>query len=341
PYKRLFKEGLASVMVAHLNVPALESRTGYPSSISKSIVTDLLQNKLKFKELIFTDALNMKRASNFKRPGEIDLEAFLAGNDILLFPENVTVAIEKIKEVLENETLSEKRLEHSVKKILQYKYKAGLNKYQPINLENLAKDLNGSENEALHYKLMQNALTVLKNKNEILPIKDIENQKIAYFKLGDDYETDFVETLRKYTDITVVEEDSLGLTGVLEKLKGYSTVIVGYHKSNSHAWRKHDFSTKELTWLYEIARTNNVILTVFARPYSLMAVQTFENIEGVVVSYQNNKVAQQLTAQLIFGSNQAKGKLPVSIGGDFVVGYGLETKTIDRLGFDIPENVGM
>src|SRR5690606_19040546 len=223
----------------------------------------------------------------------------------------------------------------------QYKYKAGLNKYQPINLENLAKDLNGSENEALHYKLMQNALTVLKNKNEILPIKDIENQKIAYFKLGDDYETDFVETLRKYTDITVVEEDSLGLTGVLEKLKGYSTVIVGYHKSNSHAWRKHDFSTKELTWLYEIARTNNVILTVFARPYSLMAVQTFENIEGVVVSYQNNKVAQQLTAQLIFGSNQAKGKLPVSIGGDFVVGYGLETKTIDRLGFDIPENVGM
>lgn len=341
PYKRLFKEGLASVMVAHLNVPALESRTGYPSSISKSIVTDLLQNKLKFKGLVFTDALNMKGASNFKSPGDIDLEAFLAGNDILLFPENVPIAIEKFKEALAKETLSEKRLEHSVKKILQYKYKAGLNKYEPIELENLTKDLNSPENEALHYKLMQNALTVLKNKNEILPIKDIENQKIAYFKLGDDYETDFVETLRKYTDISVIEEDSLGLTGVLEKLKDFSTVIIGYHKSNSHAWRKHDFTTKELTWLYEIARTKNVILTVFARPYSLMAVQTFENIEGVVVSYQNNKVAQRLTAQLIFGSNEAKGILPVSIGGDLVTGYGLDTKTIDRLGFDIPENVGM
>lgn len=341
PYKKLFKEGLASVMVAHLNVPALESRTGYPSSISKHIVTDLLQHKLRFKGLIFTDALNMKGASNFKSPGEIDLEAFLAGNDILLFPENVPVAIEKIKEALANDILSEKRLEHSVKKILQYKYKAGLNKYEPIELKNLTKYLNGPENEALHYKLMQNALTVLKNKNEILPIKDIENQKIAYFKLGDDYETDFLETLRKYTDITVIEEDSLGLPGVLEKLKDYSTVIVGYHKSNSHAWRKHDFSIKELTWLYEIARTNNVILTVFARPYSLMAIQTFENIEAVVVSYQNNKIAQQLTAQLIFGSHSAGGRLPVSIGGDFVAGFGLDTKTIDRLGFDVPENVGM
>jgi beta-N-acetylhexosaminidase len=341
PYKKLFKEGLASVMVAHLNVPALESRTGYPSSISKHIVTDLLQHKLRFKGLIFTDALNMKGASNFKSPGEIDLEAFLAGNDILLFPENVPVAIEKIKEALANDILSEKRLEHSVKKILQYKYKAGLNKYEPIELKNLTKYLNGPENEALHYKLMQNALTVLKNKNEILPIKDIENQKIAYFKLGDDYETDFLETLRKYTDITVIEEDSLGLPGVLEKLKDYSTVIVGYHKSNSHAWRKHDFSIKELTWLYEIARTNNVILTVFARPYSLMAIQTFENIEAVVVSYQNNKIAQQLTAQLIFGSHSAGGRLPVSIGGDFVAGFGLDTKTIDHLGFDVPENVGM
>ncbi|MFA7446337.1 MAG: glycoside hydrolase family 3 N-terminal domain-containing protein [Flavobacteriaceae bacterium] len=341
PYKKLFKEGLASVMVAHLNVPALESRSGYPSSISKSIVTDLLQNKLKFKGLIFTDALNMKGASNFKSPGEIDLEAFLAGNDILLFPENVPVAIEKIKEALESGILSEDRLEHSVKKILKYKHHIGLNNYQPVEIQNLIEDLNSPENEALHYRLMENALTVIKNKNEVIPIKDIENQKIAYFKLGDDYETDFVESLQKYTEITVVEEDSLGLNGVLEKLQEFSTVIIGYHKSNSHAWRKHDFSTKELTWLYEIARTKNVILSVFARPYALMSVQTFENIEGLIVSYQNNKIAQELTAQLIFGSNKAKGKLPVSIGGEFEVGSGIATQQVDRLGFDIPENVGM
>src|SRR5690606_35729495 len=148
--------------------------------ISKNIVTDLLQEKLNFKGLIFTDALNMKGASNFKSHGEIDLEAFLAGNDILLFPENVPVAIEKFKEALSNGKLSKKRLEHSVKKILKYKYKAGLHNYKPIDTTHLVQELNRSEDEALHYKLMENALTVLKNKGEIFPIKNIDTQKIAY-----------------------------------------------------------------------------------------------------------------------------------------------------------------
>ncbi len=339
PYKKLFRSGLASVMVAHLNVPALEHRSGYPSSISKSIVTDLLQDKLKFKGLIFTDALNMKGASNFKSPGEIDLEAFLAGNDILLFPENVPLAIEKFKEALVSGKLSEKRLEHSVRKILSYKYKAGLNDYTPIDTNNLVAELNRAEDQALHYRLMQNALTVLKNSNEILPIKSLEKEKIAYVKLGDDNGSDFVESLSKYAEITVVE--SQRLDSLITRLKDFTTVIVGYHKSNATAWRNHNFSTQELTWLYEIARTNNVIVSVFARPYSLLQVQTFVNIEGLIVSYQNSPIAQDLTAQLIFGANQATGKLPVSIGNDFPVGSGIKTSRLNRLGFDIPENVGM
>ena len=339
PYKKLFKEGLASVMVAHLNVPAFETRSDYPSSISKNIVTDLLQKELNFKGLIFTDALNMKGASDFKSAGEIDLEAFLAGNDILLFPENVPVAIEKFKEALSNEILSEKRLEHSVKKILKYKYKAGLNHYKPIEITNLVQDLNKSEDDALHYKLMENALTVLKNKNEIIPIQNLENQKIAYIKLGDDDNSDFVESLKKYADITVVESENLD--SLITQLKDFTTVIIGYHKSNATAWKNHNFSTKELTWLYEISRTNNVILSVFAKPYSLMKIQTFENIKGLIVSYQNSKIGQEVTANLIFGSSNATGKLPVSINSDFLDGSGISVKSNNRLGFDIPENVGM
>jgi beta-N-acetylhexosaminidase len=95
PYKKMFSYGLASVMVAHLNVPSLETRLNFPSSISYNIVTNILKKDLGFKGLIFTDALNMKGASNFKKPGEIDLEAFLAGNDILLFAEDVPLAVEK------------------------------------------------------------------------------------------------------------------------------------------------------------------------------------------------------------------------------------------------------
>ena len=78
PYKELIKNGLASVMVAHLNVPSIEPRENFPSSLSEKVVTDILKNQLKFEGLIFTDALNMKGASNFKQPGDIDLAAFLA-----------------------------------------------------------------------------------------------------------------------------------------------------------------------------------------------------------------------------------------------------------------------
>lgn len=339
PYKRLIKEGLASVMVAHLSVPAIEERQGYPSSISNKIITDLLQKKLHFKGLIFTDALNMKGASTFKSPGEIDLEAFLAGNDILLFPENVPVAIEKFKEALANGSLTEARLEHSVKKILKYKYKAGLSDYAPIDLDNLYNDLNHPADDALNYRLMEGAMTVLKNKNKLLPIKELDKEKIAYVKLGDDDGADFVETLRKYTEITVVESNHLD--DLITQLKGYTTVIVGYHKSNATAWRNHNFTTKELTWLYEIARTNNVILSIFAKPYALLPIQSFENIEGLILAYQNSMVGQEVAAQLIFGSNGANGRLPVSINQDFSVGEGLKVKEINRLGFDIPENVGM
>src|SRR5690606_38384194 len=103
----------------------------------------------------------------------------------------------------------------------------------------------------------------------------------------------------------------------------------------------HNFSTKELTWLYEIARTNNVIVSVFAKPYSLLNIQTFENIEGLVVSYQNSKTGQEVTANMLFGSSDASGKLPVSVNSDFSVSDGIKVKKINRLGFTVPENVGM
>ena len=168
PYKELIKNGLASVMVAHLSVPSLESRSGYPSSISYNIVTNILKNELKFEGLIFTDALNMKGASNFKQPGDIDLEAFLAGNDVLLFAENVPVAITKFKAAFESGNLTAERLEESVKKILKYKYLADLQNYKEVNLTNLFTDLNQSKYDALNFKLFENALTILKNKDKII-----------------------------------------------------------------------------------------------------------------------------------------------------------------------------
>lgn len=338
PYKKLFAEGLASVMVAHLNVPSLEPRENFPSSVSYNIVTNILKKQLQFKGLIFTDALNMKAASNFRKPGEIDLEAFLAGNDILLCPENVPLAEEKICLAIEDSIITAGRLAYSVKKILKYKYIAGLNKYKPAYVPGIYKEINNVESDALVYRLYENAITVLKNKNDILPIADLEKNRIAYVKIGDDSNSTFLSTLKKYTEVTEVYHENIDSLNT--KLKDFDLVIVSFHKSDK-AWKNQEFSAPDLAKLQELAKNNRIILDVFAKPYSLLTVKDFNEIEGLVLSYQNSNVAQEVSAEVIFGAVAAKGKLPVSIGPDFIVNDGLYTDKINRLGFTTPENVGM
>lgn len=338
PYKELIKNGLSSVMVAHLNVPSIEPRENYPTSISYNVVTTILKNELQFEGLIFTDALNMKGVSNFKKPGDIDLEAFLAGNDVLLFAENVPVAIKKFNEAKKEGRLTEERLAYSVKKILAYKYKANLHNYQPIVLENLYNDLNAVEFEALNYQLYENAVTVIKNDTKSIPIAQLDKEKIAYVKLGNDTSDVFLTQLKNYANVT--EITSKNLDSVLTELEGYTKVIIGYHKSDG-AWRNHNLTFRELLWINQIGKQNDVILTFFTKPYSLLTIKNFESIETIIIGYQNNAISQTVVPQVIFGAIGSKGKLPVSIEEHFKVNEGIETLAIQRLGFEMPENVGM
>jgi len=339
PYRELINEGLSSVMVAHLNIPSLEARDGIPSSMSENIVTNLLKKRLEFEGLIVTDALNMKGASNFSSSAEVDLAAFKAGNDMLLISENVSKGVERLVEAHESGEISEERLAHSVKKILQAKYKVGLNNYKPIGTYNLVEDLNRIEDDLLYEELIENAITVVKNSSDNLPLRQLETRSIAYVKLGDDDGAPFLKELQKYGKVHEIKESNLN--SLINKLSSYNTVIVGFHKSNDNPWKGYKFKDKELTWLYEIARTNNIILNVFAKPYALIDLKTTENFESIMVSYQNSKIAQEKAAQLIFGGIGAKGHLPVSISDEFKVGTGIEFPSISRLGYSIPERVGI
>ena len=338
PYKRLFDEGLVSVMVAHLNVPSLEPREGYPTSVSPKVVTDLLKGELGFDGLIFTDALNMKAAANFRKPGELDLEAFLAGNDILLFAENVPLATEKICMAYQDSLISDARLAQSVKKILRYKFKAGLNKYKPIEGINLYNDLNPKSNQSLQYELYENAVTVVKNDGTILPIKNL-NQKIAYVKLGDDTNSSFVKTLKKYTEVTEVA--STNIDTLMTRLADYETVIIGYHKSDKSWWKSPELTVSDMQIIDSIASKKKVIIDCFAKPYALSRILNFDELPGVIVSYQNGDIAQEVSAELIFGAIDAKGLLPVSINSRLKAGDGITTQKLNRLGFSTPESVGM
>ena len=340
PYKRVFDAGMASVMTAHLSIPVLESNPKLPTSLSPSVVTDLLKEKLGFLGLIFTDGLNMKGAADYSSSAEIDLAAVLAGNDVLLIPQDVPATISLMKNSIQTGVLSPERIDESVRKILLAKYKVGLHLYKPIDTLNLVKDLNTIEDEVLHRKLVKNSITIIKNKKNILPVEDLKkHKKIAYVALGDDTGDQFLDALAKYSKIHKV--DSNNLNEVLDTLKDFDLVVVGFHKSNAHPWKSYEFSNQELVWLHEISRKNKTILTVFASPYSLLNIKSFTNLEVVLVAYQNSEIAQEITAQTIFGAIEATGKLPVSIKNEFPVGTGIITKSLQRLQYSIPEAVGM
>ena len=341
PFQHLIDQGLSSVMIAHLELPALEQRPGHPSSLSKDIVTGLLQNEMGFEGLIFTDALNMKAVSQFAPQGEVELQAFLAGNDMLLMPENVSKAKAKMMEAYRRGIVSEERLSHSVKKILMAKYKAGLYNYEPVDLQNLQQDLNLPENQLIYEQAIEAAITVPKNNFSLMPIKKLDNKKIAYVHFGDDPGQAFLDHMNQFYKVTQVKAKDLA--GYKQALADYNLVIIGLHKNNDSPWKGYKFTQTERLWLEEISkmRTSNAILALFAKPYALLDLENFDTVDALLVAYQNSELAQKKAAEALFGAIGANGRLPVSAHGEFPLGSGVELKSLLRLGFSIPERVGV
>jgi len=302
-------------------------------------VTNMLMGELGFNGLIFTDALSMRGALDFRDPGAVELEAIMAGNDVLLIPKDIPKAHELLVNAYREGVISEQRLEQSVKKILMAKYMVGLHHYRPVIEENLIEDLHTPFDDVLYERAIANALTVVKNKESLLPISNLQNTKIGYVNFGDDSGETFLKYLNKYTRVDWVKASSLD--EYVTKLKDYDYVVIGFHKSNENPWKSYKLESDEVTWMYEIARTNKVILDVFTRPYALLDFNTTANFESIILSYQNSEVAQELSAQLIFGAIGANGQLPVFANNDFPAGTSISTSPLKRMQYGVPESVGM
>ena len=334
PYKELIKNNLSSVMVAHMEVPSLEKTPKLPSTLSKTIVTKILKKKLKFDGLIITDAMDMKGVVDFNKSESADVAALLAGNDLLLMPDDLDQSTLSIKKALNEGVLTTQRLSQSVKKILMAKYKAGLNNNLTIKLENLREDLNSEKDKALLDQLTKESITVIKNESQIVPIKNL-SKKIAYLKMGDSNSDEFFKMLNHYTKVDLIDSNS----DFLQLIEGYDHVIVGLHKSDETPFESYKFTSTEKSNLELISKSSKVILTVFSKPYALMDID-LTNISSIIVPYQNNAVTQQKTAQLIFGAIGSKGVLPVSINESFPSGTSIKTKPLKRLSYSHPNNQG-
>jgi beta-glucosidase-like glycosyl hydrolase len=315
PFKALLDKKIGGVMVAHLYVPALEKQSGIPASVSYEVITNLLKKSYQYNGLIITDALNMNAVAKKFPAGELDLRAFKAGNDIMLFSQDVPNGKALIKSALEKGEISENRLAESVKKILKTKYLLGLQNLKSINSENINEDLNNASHAELSEKLYANAITLLKDEKNLLPLSCSETY--YYLPLEEAPFQTFVENLNLGTTVKIISKNEIA------QIPENSTVIVGFHKDNSTAYKPYKISQESKDILAELSKKQNVILDVFGSPYALKDVD-ISKISTVLISYENNDLSMKASAKAVLGKTKISGKLPVIVNESLKAGSGIE-----------------
>ena len=314
PFKALMDKKIGGAMIAHIYVPQLEKGKNIPASISYDIVTNLLKNKFRYEGLVITDALNMNAVAKKYPAGELDLRAFKAGNDVLLFSQDVPTGKKLIKEAIQKGEISEKRLEESVKKILKTKYLLGLQNLRPLSSEGINNDLNNDSHAKISEKLYANALTLLKDEKQLFPLREKE---VYYLPLEEASHEAFLQELSK--EIKVKKISFKEILSIPEN----AVVIIGLHKDNSTAYKPYRVSWESKRFINQLKSRNKVILNVFGSPYTLQDVD-ISGISSVLVSYENNPLSMKATAEAYLGKQKINGRLPVVVNEQIKYGMGID-----------------
>jgi len=345
PFKALMEAGIDAIMVAHLQVPAYDAAKNRPSTLSHSIVGMLLKDELEFSGLIITDALNMRAVTYNHKRDSLSYAAILAGNDIMLMPDSISASITRIEKAVHAGKLSAFRINTKCRKVLAAKYRAGLNNYRPIPEANLLNDLNNADNEALRYQLTEQALTILVNKDNLLPLRRLDTLKIAYLEIGNDFGKDFKEQLSLYAGFDSFSIEPAApkdtLVALRKKLEKYNLVIAGWHNTDARPQFNFGVDTVTAQFITDLALRKKVILDFFGTPYGIKKFKDYKNLAALIVSYENSIYSQQRSAQLIFGGIAAKGTLPVSIDNELHFGNGIRQNAPVRLRYVLPEEIGI
>ena len=345
PFKKLINEGLSGMMVAHLNVPSLDTIPNIPSTLSSSIVTNLLKEKLGFKGLIFTDALNMKAVSSSFSPGVVDKMALIAGNDILLYCENVPKAIEEIHYAVENCEITQEEIDARVRKLLMAKFWCGLNQNQFIDTTNIINDLNDPAGRLLNRRAYEEAITVLVNKDSLIPFRSKKPLRIASVVIGDKMNNTFQQQLKLYGNIDLFSEEKDAPVSVFDALfnflSNYDYVILSLHGTSMKAQTGYGIPEAANHFIDSVLLKYKTVFADFGNVYTLSRFDHLKSAQALILSYEDFPLTHSITAQIIMGGLNSKGRLPVSSTMDFPKKSGVNTSGPIRLQYTIPEAAGM
>nr|WP_010531437.1 glycoside hydrolase family 3 protein [Lentibacillus jeotgali] len=313
PFKAAIDAGIEAIMTAHIVVPALDD-SGLPATLSKPIITDLLREEMGYDGLIVTDSLGMSGA-NVVEPERVPVEAFKAGNDILLNPPDVEQSYNAMLEAVESGEISEERVDESVYRILKAKMEKGLfgdPKTDPDAVENIGTD----ENLAKADEIANKSITMVKNENNLMPLQDNQDILITGPSLGKpsyladqmagkgynvtDYATNTSPTQEEIDEATL-------------KAQNADKVVVTTYTANTNTAQQQLVSALQSTG-------KDVVVAAIRNPYDLMK---FPDVEGYLTTYGNRDVSVEALARVLSGDVNPQGKLPVTIPDLYEYGHHL------------------
>jgi len=341
PFHYLVDNGIKGIMVSHLQVPALDTTAHSIASLSEPILQNILRKEMGFEGMIITDGMDMKGLVDFSDPGMVEAEALKAGNDILLLPVDARNAVANICCAIESGYITSQMIDEKCRRVLSWKYDAGLADYHPAVISNLSKELNRQEAKLITLQANEHAMTLVTNKHSRIPIKEPDTLNMATLVIGDMVITPFQRMLSNYAPVahfnlpkepTRAEMDSISCL-----LEPYNLIIAGFVRSSDLPQKRFNVTERAAAFMDSLAQEKIIILNLFASPYALGFFKNTDSYESIIVSYQDNVNMQELTAQAIFGGRTIDGQLPVSASDKFKAGSGLESREVIRVSFALPE----
>lgn len=324
PFKALINAGIESIMVAHLSVPVIDDRPKYATSISPKAVNGLLKKELGFKGISVTDAMDMKAIANYFPQGEANVQAILAGNDMLCLPGDLGQSIQKVRAAIKERRLKRSDINARVKKILAAKYKYGLDAKQQINTNNIIADLNQSVG-TINAEMAQQSLTFLRATNS-----PILNNKTAYIALNAKAANAFTAAIASTYGVKVFYtngKDASELAMINDSLKAYDQVLVGLHGYSRRPANHFEIPAATLQFLNENGHENWIHL-IFGNPY---AVGDFSKINNILFAFEDTKYSHAAVQKWLEEKRQASGTLPVTISPELQ--YGMPSEALFKKKF--------
>ena len=350
PFKQAIAGGVDSVMVAHVTVPALDPDPNHVATISPAVVSDLLEKQLGFNGIIVTDALDMAGLTHLfaNDIGRAAVEAFKAGNDLLLIPADLGASYEAMLKAVKSGEISKKRLDHSVLKILEAKASLGLNESRTVDLNAISTAVGKAENLAFGQQVADSAVTLVRDNGKVLPLKskgtlkaalpymtreETHNDVVAIL-FSDDVRSDsgraFGREFRaRIPDARVIYVDPRVAAGmsfdVLKAVDEAKTVVAAVYVIPTagkvgNAVAMSDATGTLLQQVLDHAAEKTAVVAM-GNPY---LASDFPKIDNYLCTFSNATVSELAAVKALFGEIPVHGHLPVTIPNVAERGAGIE-----------------